>query len=293
MQSTFDEYDAGEYEGRSSRSTVSPSRLPTASNSRVSRNAPAPVLAQETKATVTAVQETDLLGGFAAENPVTGGPHSSKPLPTPSALVSLDGRFSIFICIETNLMMRGYPGTDDFDDFQSAPPSAPAAAVGPHSPARVLPASESSANVFSVVSTATIASSTPPLLPASNVGWSNPPMHTVSSPSTIPSYNSNSPSGTASGSLMRPGVVPTSSKPSSSSDFGDLWNLGFGGGVDHSISSANAAPVSNKSIKDLEREKMEAGMWGNIGRPVNIAPKPTTSGAQERLVGSSDNDLLL
>lgn len=44
---------------------------------------------------VTGAPEMDLLDGFGADGSRAGvGPGSSKPLPTPSALVSLDGRRS-------------------------------------------------------------------------------------------------------------------------------------------------------------------------------------------------------
>lgn len=80
------------------------------------------------------------------------------------------------------------------------------------------------------------------------------------------------------------------SKSAPSSDFNDLWNLGLGGanGV-----SAIAAPASGKSIKDLQREKMEVGMWGSVATPTNTALRATDPGVQGKLVGSNDDDLLL
>lgn len=51
-----------------------------------------------------------------------------------------------------------------------------------------------------------------------------------------------------------------SSKPAASGNFDDLWDLGFGGSS--SSSKPAAASTAGKSIKDLEREKAQAGMWG-------------------------------
>jgi len=83
------------------------------------------------------------------------------------------------------------------------------------------------------------------------------------------------------------------SKLAPSSDFNDLWNLGLGGGSSSNGISAIAAPAGGKSIKDLQREKMEAGMWGNVATPTNTALRATDPGVQGKLVGPNDDDLLL
>lgn len=60
--------------------------------------------------------------------------------------------------------------------------------------------------------------------------------------------------GTAS---QRPNVTSTAATPTqSSSNFDDLWSLGLGG------APKTAATGASKSIKDLEREKAQASIWG-------------------------------
>lgn len=64
----------------------------------------------------------------------------------------------------------------------------------------------------------------------------------------------------------RPAVGATSTTPSAgkpSSNFDDLWSLGLGAsGKPSSGSSGNTGASAGKSMKDLEREKAQAGIWG-------------------------------
>ena len=55
--------------------------------------------------------------------------------------------------------------------------------------------------------------------------------------------------------------------PAKSSNFDDLWSLSLGG----STTAKPAAAGPNKSIKDLEKEKATAGLWGQQ-KPVGGVP---------------------
>jgi len=224
------------------------------SSSRATHKAPTPGVISEAPA----AKETDLLGGFGADGAAASAPSLSKPLPTP--LVSLD---------------------DDFDDFQSAPP---APVIGTTSLTAVPTHSRPSANV--VGSTSSTPINTSPK--STNVGWSNP-LHAVSCrPALVPSHNSKTPTQTTSSSFMNPDTISFSSKPASPGEFDDLWSLGLGGGTISSMPST-AVPANGKTIKDLERERMEAGMWGKVGD----STIPTPAGVQGKLTETKDDDLLL
>lgn len=62
------------------------------------------------------------------------------------------------------------------------------------------------------------------------------------------------------------GPAPVALKPASGSNFDDLWSMSLGAPA--KPASNNASAPSRKSIKDLEREKAQAGIWGGgNGKP--------------------------
>jgi len=89
-----------------------------------------------------------------------------------------------------------------------------------------------------------------------------------------------SPTTIASSSAAKPPA--TASSKSSSANFDDLWNLSLGGPT--SAKPAGGA-TTGKSIKDLEKEKAMAGLWGGQ------QPKPSggAAGSQQNAFGAFGN----
>jgi len=172
-------------------------------------------------------------------------------------------------------------GEDDFADFQAAPSSphaittkslaaAPvAAATKPNlmdllastAPTTSKPVQSAQPQSFSAFNTTLVPSSqvrpssTPAIAPASAA---MPVMSPMGARSTV-----GSPVSTAS-----PSLATTSTKKQSGGGFDDLWTMSLG-------SAAASKPAGGvKSIRDLEKEKAQAGIWGaqNQSRP------PATAG---------------
>lgn len=89
---------------------------------------------------------------------------------------------------------------------------------------------------------------------------------------------------------LEPSAASSLNKGSSSGNFDDLWNLSLGVGSTSSKSttSGTLGGGSGKSIRDLEKEKAEVGMW-NMGSKSS----DTTLGTGSAMRASSDDDLLL
>lgn len=84
----------------------------------------------------------------------------------------------------------------------------------------------------------------------------SPPALNVASPLVRPVASST----TSSASVAK---VPNKAMPSASVNFDDLWNMSLGSKASSSLApSAPGAATATKSIKDLEREKAQANMWG-------------------------------
>jgi epsin len=83
-----------------------------------------------------------------------------------------------------------------------------------------------------------------------------------------------------------------SANPAPQGNFDDLWKLGLGG-VSQKPSTAVAVSSTDKSIKDLEKDKANAGIWGISSKPAQdlfgapSAPTPTS------VKPAFDDDLLL
>jgi epsin len=161
---------------------------------------------------------------------------------------------------------------DDFDDFQAAPASAPALnqvftslptqAVAPTPPIQPqiqsfvqpqqAPMQPNLGNVGILSPTSPRANSTfaSPVNP--NYGFSN-----VNTGSSILTPTSSQPRS----NVTSPGLArssPAASAKSSGGNFDDLWNMSLG-----SKPTATTTSGPAKSMKDLEKEKASAGIWGS------------------------------
>jgi epsin len=113
----------------------------------------------------------------------------------------------------------------------------------------------------------------------------SPGSRTTSPSYGAPNYNigasimSSTPHSLQQGGMLSPGQAsgptkPTTTtapaKPAASANFDDLWNLSLGGTSTTSKSSTNTAPA--KSMKDLEKEKASAGIWGATNQTQSRQP---------------------
>ena len=92
----------------------------------------------------------------------------------------------------------------------------------------------------------------------------------------------------------RPSVSNSSpAAQTKSANFDDLWSMSIGGGT--SSSAKLNATTASKSIKDLEKEKAQAGIWGTQQKPVGGAPLPVGFGGFGNAPPSTsgNDDLLL
>ncbi|KAF9221549.1 ENTH-domain-containing protein [Gyrodon lividus] len=270
-QRDFEEYNAGDDEtvvrrsNSVSRSSI-PSRSATTAGSSLrtqTASAPPPPKPKE--------PEPDLLGGFGEDQPPATAPTISNNTNTNKALPSLAGF-----------------DDDDFADFQAAPsPSSPPARPtlmemlnsSPPQASRVSAATMSAPLTSSQVPRAT----SPPGFNAS-FNMLSPTAHRQSQTFTrapaAPVQNnlwaSSQPlSPTTSTVLTRPFTsaapsrVPISGAPSPTpakglSGFDDLWSMSLGAS---SPTSAGKSTTAGKSIKDLEKEKAQAGIWASTQKP--------------------------
>ncbi|KAI0754529.1 hypothetical protein C8Q80DRAFT_1117209 [Daedaleopsis nitida] len=216
-------------------------------------------------------------------------------------------------------------GDDDFDDFQSAPPSAaptsslsflnasapaptaptslpPALAAQPLSPPAYQAQAPANNNLFSMLSTtaatpARTSYASPPAAPMQS------PMQNVMRPMMasppmgaplVPTSGVMSPtSPPPRASTTSPSVGAQQQKPAAS--FDDLWSMSLG-----SASSSTGKPAASgpqKSIKDLEKEKAQAQMWGGQNRPPmgagfgSFAGAPASGSSANAAPASSGNGL--
>ncbi|KAG1746036.1 uncharacterized protein EDB91DRAFT_1268988 [Suillus paluster] len=266
----FEEYTAGDDEtvvrrsGSVSRSHAG-SRQGTQSVSSPVRTAqPAPPKPKE--------PEVDLLGGFSDEpvaapsvNPVS---NTNKALPSVGN-VSLDD--------------------DDFADFQAAPsspaPSSPApASTAPlttkptlmdmlrsTSPPTVNRASMISPSLAGQVPKPAYANASMGALSPTNrqffsptAGGSSGNLWSTSTPLSPTSSVRTSMSAAPISAAAAPPKASPAAAPRSSSNFDDLWSLSLG---TSSTTSTVKSGNTGKSIKDLEKEKAQAGIWASSQKP--------------------------
>ncbi|KZT64169.1 ENTH-domain-containing protein [Daedalea quercina L-15889] len=190
---------------------------------------------------------------------------------------------------------------DDFDDFQTAP-TVPPVAAAPAAPvlAQPQPPHQMAAPLFAQQAplqsmTAPVQSMSPPIpsmspAQAMRPGMASAPQMNMNrmsmgsagfasmtaspatttpartpymSPTSAPMQPSIFPSQPARANTMSPPATTTTTgtpKPAASANFEDLWSMSLGGG---SSASKPGTPVAGaKSMKDLEREKAQTGIWG-------------------------------
>ena len=287
----FQEYDAGDDETprRSSLSTsdARPSNPQHKGKSALSQSAAAPTKAP----TKPPAQEVDLLG-FADDDafgsgpalpPPTGAPVLAPPQPAQPA-GSLDGTFFLAAAV---LALANIPfADDDFDDFQAAPPPAT-------SPSFTVPTPQPTKPVIPLQP----AQQFQPIRPVQPTQQPNPfgsSMNVMSHGSRtttpsygVPNYNINTsimsstpPPSQQGGTRLasgpaKPATTPHNpAKPATAANFDDLWNLSLGTTSTANKPNTNTAPA--KSMKDLEKEKSAAGIWGAMNQ--NQSRQPTMGG---------------
>ncbi|KAG2131770.1 hypothetical protein DEU56DRAFT_813207 [Suillus clintonianus] len=261
----FEEYTAGDDEtvvrrsGSVNRSHTG-SRQGTQSVSSPVRTAqPAPPKPKE--------PEVDLLGGFSDE-PVTAPPVSNTNKALPSVgNVSLDD--------------------DDFADFQAAPSSpapsspAPASAPVPTKPTlmeMLRSASPPTGNRAPMMSPS-LASQVPTGFPNTSMRALSPTNRqffpAAASGSSGSLWSTSTPLSPTtsvrtpmSAAPIPPAAAPPkaspASPPKSSSNFEDLWSMSLG---TSSTTPTVKSGSTGKSIKDLEKEKAQAGIWASSQKP--------------------------
>lgn len=227
-----------------------------------------------------------LAGSSAPAHAVT-----EKALPALAPLgTNENGMSLIYFLISTQSHVHVIAGgEDDFADFQAAPSSphaittttkplaaAPvAAAAKPNlmdllastAPATSKPVQSAQPQSFSVFNTTLVPSSqvrpssTPAIAPASAA---MPVMNPMGARSTV-----TSPVSTAS-----PSLATTSTKKqggAGAGGFDDLWTMSLGSAA---ASKPGSGAGGSKSIRDLEKEKAQAGIWG----AQNQSRRPATAG---------------
>jgi epsin len=293
----FEEYDAGDDEDISKPKS-------TQSQGSSSRNKATP---PEPAPDPTPV--VDLLGGL-DDDTFNGTPTTTTFPSTNKALPAVNAKQAVGI------------DDDDFTDFQAAPvqastpaPAAPAAPLPKPNLMDLLNATPSQPNPRATGFAPT---------PAQRASLFGPPK---AGGVTVPSTSTHRPSPSLSamstpiqptqtgGSLtgitltkpapQRPMSVASAGKSTAtqskvSSNFDDLWSMSLGGTASKSFGSAPAA----KSIKDLEKEKSQAALWGSqtrakpsmaaMGSASAFGPFGTAGlGTSTQSSGSGNDDLLL
>ncbi|CDO72188.1 hypothetical protein BN946_scf184970.g40 [Trametes cinnabarina] len=267
----FQEYDAGDDDVMPRRSnSVTGARSSAASAPQRSSTLPTTAMATEPKGKQ---PEIDLLGldddAFGSTSTTTSAP-ADKALPAVSTQPSILG------------------GDDDFDDFQSAPPSAapsanlsftaPALTAPPPQPAQqplqsLTATSSANNNLFGILGGAGNGPArtpymSPPAVPMQNTMQSvmrppmmasPPPMMTPQAP-LVPTMTPTSPplrSNVTSPAASSPGTQ----QKAPAASFDDLWSMSLGSSSSAKTHAANAP--QQKSIKEIEKEKAQAQIWGS------------------------------
>ncbi|KAJ7868745.1 hypothetical protein B0H14DRAFT_3084018 [Mycena olivaceomarginata] len=283
----FDEYNAGDDEiGVGGGRTASPvtTRAPPVRKSTVPTPAPPP---PPPAAPVNLFDTDDDDFGAPAPAPPINKPFAPAPAPKPAA-----------------------PVDDDFDDFQAAPVS-PGVAAPLSFGAPVTAAKPSLHDMLNK------GAATPPAFapqpPRTGSGFGGAPMGmgmgapiqpasagghrfggSISSPPLQPQTQAQAPNYTGMGmGSMAPltaqsgagkaGTPAPASKPAAS--FDDLWSMSLGSGSKPATPNPGPGATGGKSIKDLEREKATAGLWGSGARSGSGGagafgqPKPAAMGS--------------
>ncbi|KAG5642411.1 hypothetical protein DXG03_002813 [Asterophora parasitica] len=282
----FEEYNAGDDEDVSSRSPRSPvgnSRSQQASgrSSVPTRKASAPAPAPPS------APVEDLLGGFGDDDDF--GSSVAAP-PASNGFAGLGSNKALPAVASPPVAIDD----DDFADFQAAPVQASAAPA----PA---PAKPNLMDLLSATTPAVSASSgfgqpqqqQPPAygnigLGVGAVNFSNSGVGAISTHRASPSVSSQSPQ-LFSSTQRTPATTPAVKISSGGGGaFDDLWSMSLG------AKPTSAANSTGKSIKDLEKEKSLAGLWGSGGAKVAGASSNANSfGGFGASTSSGGDDLLL
>ncbi|OSC98000.1 ENTH-domain-containing protein [Trametes coccinea BRFM310] len=183
-------------------------------------------------------------------------------------------------------------GDDDFDDFQSAPPSAapianlsfaaPAISSPPPQPLQpqTTAPSANNNNLFGMLGGAANVPARTPYMSPPAVPMPNPMQSTMRPPmmASPPPTMTSPPTMITSQAPLMPTMTPTSPPPrsnvtspaastpgtqqkASAASFDDLWSMSLGSSSSSTKANAANAP-QQKSIKEIEKEKAQAQIWG-------------------------------
>lgn len=167
-------------------------------------------------------------------------------------------------------------GDDDFADFQAAPTSPPAAASITTAPLAAAPvAGTAKPNLMDLLASTSPSGSRsaqsvqPQPFGALNTPLAPQQLRPSSTPATAPAYAAMPVMSPLSARSAVTSPVNTGGKSSAAAStklggtgggFDDLWSMSLGSAA--SGKSAGGAASSSKSIRDLEKEKAQAGIWG-------------------------------
>jgi epsin len=240
----FEEYNAGDDE------VASPSRRSTSGGVTSPSHSSAAAKKEP-------VKEVDLLGGFDEEVDAFGGStDGGASLATEKALPSLSG------------LSAGAEADDDFADFQAAPSALPSATTTTSNPA-------TKPNLMEMLNSPLAATAARPVMGLTSTSSFSQasiqsPMGFTNNTNTLGMMSRPAPAAPVQNTLFSqpspsPSLPPGRPNPSSattnaagaksSGNFDDLWTMSLG-------SSAKQTATGTKSIKDLEKEKAAAGIWG-------------------------------
>ncbi|KAG8733854.1 Epsin-3, clathrin recruitment and traffic between the Golgi and endosome [Ceratobasidium sp. 423] len=276
----YDEYDAGDWEDAPRRSTTTTPSRSASMNTTTNRAATSPPAAPPPKAPAPAVNLLDFGDDEpAAASTVTGAPTLTRP--APAAAVSLDDDFGEFSsattapapAIQTPVAAPApaAPKSNSlFDMLESAPTSAPAP-TKTFSPAQAAPvfggAPPANFGAMQSPTTMSFGNTSQPMSPT-NFGGAAPRPAMQPTMSSGPNYFASAPvmsptASTPGSQIKSPGATSTSSggAAKSSANFDDLWSMSLGSSST-AKPAADAGTSTGKSIKDLEREKAQAKIWG-------------------------------
>ncbi len=180
-------------------------------------------------------------------------------------------------------------GEDDFADFQAAPPSAPASTTTTAIPPA--PGGAAKPNLMDLLASTATAPSPPTYRPTpsaqtqpfggfNTVLTPSSQVRPSSTPVTAPSYAATPVMGAARSVVTSPvSAGPTSlagkSAKSTGGGFDDLWSMSLGSAA---TSKPSAPAGAGKSIRDLAKEKAQAGIWGTQSQSQGQARPPSMGG---------------
>ncbi|KAG6900345.1 hypothetical protein C0993_012302 [Termitomyces sp. T159_Od127] len=285
----FEEYNAGDDEDVTPRSprvnATSSGRASTARKASAPAPAPAP-----------AAPVQDLLGDFGGDD--VFGPSTTSPTTTAAPLT---GKNKALPAVSSSVGIDELHLDDDFADFQAAPTqNTPVTAAAPApAPAPVAAKPNLMDLLGSTAPTTNTYTAPRPVQQPSYIGnttgnfggmhrpnpsLSSQPQFSAAPLQAQPLFGG-APLAPTTTAAPAPASAPMSAsmttKPSSSAGaFDDLWSLSLGS------SNKPATPSGqNKSIKDLEKEKAMAGLWGGqkpvtaVGNSVSGAARPAAAPA--------------